>query len=74
MASSSDETHPVEAYPLETYPVETPRQDPFWPEVEHPVSELLAETQGACSPFGETEFPLPTDRLGYEHPNTQINR
>jgi hypothetical protein len=54
--------------------VETPRQDPFWPDVDHPVTELMAPTQGASSPFGETEFPLPLDSLGYEHPSTQINR
>ncbi len=54
----------------------TPRQDPWWPEVDggHPVTELLAPTQGASSPFGETQFPLPADELGYEHPVTEINR
>lgn len=53
-----------------------PRQDPWWPEVDggHPVTELMAPTQGASSPFGETEFPLPADQLGYEHPVTEINR
>lgn len=64
MASSSDENAPAE----------TPRQDPFWPEVDHPVTELMSPTQGASSPFGETEFPLPADKLGYEHPVTEINR
>ncbi|NMO89009.1 hypothetical protein [Actinomycetospora sp. TBRC 11914] len=54
----------------------TPRQDPSWPEVDggHPVTELMAPTQGASSPFGETEFPLPADQLDYQHPVTEINR
>ena len=48
---------------------------PWWPEdVEHPVSELMAPVQGASSPFGEIEFPLPADQLGYEHLTTVINR
>ncbi|GAA4802199.1 hypothetical protein GCM10023200_44170 [Actinomycetospora chlora] len=54
-----------------------PRQDPWWPELqpgEHPVTELMAPTQGSPSPFGDTEFPLPADQLGYEHPVTEINR
>lgn len=54
----------------------SPRQDPYWPEVDggHPVTELLAPTQGASSPFGEASFPLPADQLGYQHPVTEINR
>lgn len=50
--------------------------EPWWPEVEggHPITELMAPTQGSPSPFGDTEFPLPADRLGYEHPVTEINR
>lgn len=52
----------------------TPRTDPSWPEVDHPVTELLAPTQGASSPFGETQFPLSAEELGYEHPVTVINR
>ena len=52
-----------------------PRQDPWWPDdVEHPVTELLAPTQGASSPFGDTVFPLPQGSLDYEHPVTEINR
>ena len=53
-----------------------PRQDPWWPEVEggHPITELMAPTQGSPSPFGETQFPLPADELNYEHPVTEINR
>ena len=36
-----------------------PRQDPWWPEVEggHPITELMAPTQGSPSPFGETRVP-----------------
>ena len=54
----------------------TPRQDASWPEVDggHPVTELLSPSQGPSSPYGETQFPLPADQLGYEHPVTEINR
>lgn len=53
-----------------------PRQDPRWPQVDggHPVTELMAPTQGSLSPYGETPFPLPADQLDYEHPVTEINR
>lgn len=53
-----------------------PRRDPWWPEVDggHPVTELMSPVQGASSPFGEVEFPLPADSLPYEHPRTEINR
>ncbi|MDL5157546.1 hypothetical protein [Actinomycetospora termitidis] len=53
-----------------------PRQDPWWPQVDggHPITELMAPTQGAASPFGEVEFPLSAEQLGYEHPHTEINR
>jgi hypothetical protein len=51
-----------------------PRQDPEWPQDGHPVTELMAPTQGASSPFGDTEFPLPADQLDYQHPVTEINR
>jgi hypothetical protein len=53
-----------------------PRRDPWWPEVEggHPVTELMSPVQGSSSPFGEADFPLPADQLGYEHPRTEINR
>lgn len=41
---------------------------------EHPVNELLAQNPGAQSPFGDDiTFPLPVDRLFYEHP-TAANR
>ena len=36
--------------------------DPTWPDLpdgEHPVTELSTHVQGALSPFGEVEFPLP---------------
>lgn len=51
-----------------------PTGNQWWPEGEHPITELMAPVQGASSPFGEAEFPLPAAELGYEHPRTQINR
>lgn len=51
--------------------------DPGWPQVsegDHAVSELNADRQGALSPFGEVEFPLPGDQVPYVHPVTVINR
>jgi len=51
--------------------------DPGWPQVEdggHAVSEFNADRQGALSPFGEVEFPLPGDAIPYIHPTTVINR
>ncbi|WP_083840111.1 hypothetical protein [Saccharomonospora xinjiangensis] len=48
------------------------RIDPEWPDVEHPVSELAADRQGALSPFGELTFPL--DSVPYVHPETEINK
>lgn len=53
------------------------RIDPSWPQVgagEHPVSELVADKQGALSPFGDTTFPLNEDAVPYEHPVTVINK
>ncbi len=36
---------------------------------EHPVNELLAQYAGPQSPFGDDiTFPLPVDKLYYEHP------
>ena len=32
------------------------------------VSELAADTAGSMAPFGEIEFPLPVESLGYTHP------
>lgn len=51
--------------------------DKGWPEVgpdEHAVSELATDRAGALSPFGEVEFPLPSDDLPYVHPVTVVNR
>ena len=40
-----------------------------------PLTELLAENQGALSPFGEdATFPLPTSELTYQHPTAKPNR
>lgn len=53
------------------------RIDPAWPagaSDEHPVSELASDRQGSLSPFGEEAFPLPVERLPYQHPTTVINR
>ena len=37
-----------------------------------PVSEFAAEVQGGLSPFGEdVEFPLPADRIAYQHPSPE---
>jgi hypothetical protein len=55
-------------------PARSNRIDPAWPDVPHPVSELAASVQGALSPFGDVEFPLPADELPYEHPVTKINK
>lgn len=51
------------------------RIDPTWPNPaagEHPVSELLADKQGALSPFGDTSFPL--DTIPYSHPETRPSK
>lgn len=48
--------------------------DPHWPDVEHPVSEVAADRQGALSPYGDLAFPLPVEQVGYEHPVTEINK
>lgn len=58
-------------------PSQAQRVDPSWPkrsEADRPVSELASATQGAPSPFGEIEFPVPADTLPYRHPVTEINR
>lgn len=50
--------------------------DPTWPQAEdgdHPVTELNSDRQGALSPFGDVEFPLPSHSLPYKHPKTVIN-
>ena len=46
--------------------------DPTWPEVEegdHVLSEFNASTQGALSPFGDIEFPLPPDETPLHPPD-----
>lgn len=52
--------------------------EPSWYESEDgqaPLTELLAENQGALSPFGEdTVFPLPVTSLSYQHPTAKPNR
>ncbi|HTM84052.1 MAG TPA: hypothetical protein VL179_03965 [Mycobacterium sp.] len=50
--------------------------DKGWPVVgpdEDAVSELATDRAGALSPFGDLEFPLPSDDLPYVHPVTIIN-
>jgi hypothetical protein len=57
--------------------VKADRIDPHWPADpghDHPVTELAADRQGPLSPYGALEFPLPSDSLSYEHPETVINR
>ena len=40
-----------------------------------PLTELTSETAGSLSPFGEDHsFPLPVERLRYEHPTDKPNR
>lgn len=49
--------------------------DPRWPDLpegEHAVTETHVAVQGALSPFGDVEFPLP--KTPYRHPTTVINR
>lgn len=55
-------------------PSRSVRIDPEWPDVPHPVSEVAASLQGALSPFGDVEFPLPAEELPYRHPVTKINK
>jgi hypothetical protein len=46
--------------------------EPFQPRgggADFGVSEFAADVPGALSPYGpEMQFPLPVDRLPYEHP------
>lgn len=35
------------------------------------VSELVSDAAGAHSPFGDTEFPMPLDKLIYTHPGPE---
>ncbi|SNR56413.1 hypothetical protein SAMN06265360_11069 [Haloechinothrix alba] len=55
--------------------VDPDRIDPQWPQLgdgQTPVSELVSDTQGSQSPYGDVSFPL--DSVPYEHPETEINR
>lgn len=38
------------------------------PEIDFTVSELVSDASGAHSPYGDTEFPLPVEKLLYKHP------
>jgi succinate dehydrogenase / fumarate reductase iron-sulfur subunit len=39
---------------------------------EYYLDEFAAGTAGAMSPFGpDVEFPLPVERLGYQHPGPE---
>ncbi|WJY72180.1 hypothetical protein CAURIC_02565 [Corynebacterium auriscanis] len=44
------------------------------PEGQHAVTELVAFSAGALSPYGDLEFPLDPSTLSYVHPHTVINR
>lgn len=52
--------------------------DPGWPKQTpgggHYVTEVLAKFAGANSPYGDVEFPVPAEELGYVHPYTRINK
>lgn len=52
--------------------------DPGWPKDlepgQHAVTELIAHHAGADSPFGDVEFPVNPETLGYVHPTTVINK
>jgi hypothetical protein len=52
------------------------RVDPSWPgeQDEHPVTELASDRQGSLSPFGDVSFPLPAEKVPYEHPVTVVNK
>lgn len=52
--------------------------DPGWPtdipEGKHAVTELVAHSAGALSPYGDIEFPVDPSTLPYVHPYTRINK
>ncbi|QHC02430.1 hypothetical protein EK0264_13085 [Epidermidibacterium keratini] len=53
------------------------RHEPTWPggPGHHAVTELLSQTAGALSPFGDDiHFPLPAGVINYEHPTALPNR
>lgn len=39
--------------------------------VGRPVSELLSDSAGASSPFGEVSLPMPADEIGYQLPGEE---
>ncbi|MEO9327060.1 hypothetical protein [Gordonia aurantiaca] len=41
--------------------------------IDHAVSELATHVSGALSPFGDTEFPIPADKLPFVQPKTVVN-
>jgi hypothetical protein len=45
-----------------------PREDHT---VDFQVSELVSDAAGSHSPFGDTEFPVPVDKLLYAHPSPE---
>ena len=53
-------------------------REPTWGQSEGggpPLTELIAETAGSLSPFGEDhQFPLPADAIRYAHPTDKPNR
>lgn len=38
------------------------------------VTELISQTAGGSSPWGDIRVPVPADELPYVHPHTVINR
>jgi hypothetical protein len=51
----------------------TKYREETWPvdDGEHAITEFLGPHAGSQSPFGdEQEFPLPVERLVYNHPST----
>ncbi len=52
--------------------------DPGWPtnvpHGEHAVTELVAGSAGALSPYGDLDLPLDPATLPYVHPHTVINQ
>ncbi len=47
---------------------QTPEHAPVAKAGRLPVTEMLGEFQGANSPFGDVDLPLPDSALRYEHP------
>lgn len=44
------------------------------PEGQHVVTELVTDTTGALSPYGDLVLPLDPSTLPYVHPYTVVNR